>query len=185
MACLQAYVGATVRVRLAALLALSLAALPACERTTRDTDIKFMSVSEAKNLFDRVNRGETTAAAFIDPRPAKEFTASHIPGARNLTLPQVKPKSKPDPRLMEFSVLIVYGNDPASATARGMTKRLIEVGYDKIRFFAGGLKDWNQRNYPLDKAAATTPPRSSPSNPDPAAATPAATSPDHPEKKPE
>lgn len=112
-----------------------------------------MSVSEAKNLFDRVNRGESTAAAFIDPRPVKEFAASHIPGARNLTLPQVKPKSKPDPRLLEYAVLIVYGDDPASATARGMTKRLIEVGYDKIRFFAGGLEDWNQRNYPLDKAA--------------------------------
>ncbi len=140
--------------RLLLLLGAFAATPPACERTTRDTDIKFMSVSEAKNLFDRISRGDATAAMFIDPRPAKEFAASHIPGARNLTLPQVKPKSKPDPRLMEYTFLIVYGNDPASATARGMTKRLIEVGYDKVRFFAGGLEDWNQRNYPLNKAPA-------------------------------
>lgn len=157
MAFLQVHVRTSSRPRFGIFVLLSTlaAALPACERTTRDTDIKFISVSEAKNLFDRVNRGETKAAMFIDPRPAKEFAASHIPGARNLTLPQVKPKSKPDPRLMEYSVLIVYGNDPASATARGMTKRLIEVGYEKIRFFAGGLEDWNQRTYPLDKAPAT------------------------------
>lgn len=153
MAFPQACNRSTVRLWVLLLLLASSALLPACERTTRDTDIKFISVSEVKNLFDRVNRGETTVAAFIDPRPAKEFTASHIPGARNLTLPQVKPKSKLDPRLIPFEVLIVYGDDPASATARGMTKRLIEVGYDKIRFFAGGLVEWNERNYPLDRAA--------------------------------
>ena len=121
----------------------------ACERTTRDTDIKYISVSESKALFDRTQRGETGIALFIDPRPAKQFDAGHIPGARNLTLPQVKPKSKPDPRIEKYTNLIVYGNDPASATARGMTKRLLEVGYDGVRFFAGGLEEWNERNYVL------------------------------------
>jgi len=126
--------------------------LSGCDRSTRDTDIKFISVSEAKTLFDRAQRGESGVAIFLDPRPAKEFDAGHIPGARHLTLAQVKPTSTPDPRIMKYSNLVVYGNDPASATARGLTKRLIEVRYGDVRFFAGGLEEWNQRNYPLERA---------------------------------
>jgi rhodanese-related sulfurtransferase len=137
----------------------------ACERTTRDTDIRFFSVSESKVYFDRVARGDSKAALFVDPRPAKAYAASHIPGSRNLTLPQVKVKSKPDPHLNDYEMLIVYGDDPASATARGMTKRLLEVGYANVRFFAGGLEDWNNRNYPLDKAPPTPGPMLEPAEP--------------------
>ncbi len=121
-----------------------------CERTTKDTDIKFISVSETKNLFDRVQRGESTAAVFLDPRPGTEFAEGHIPGARNLTLAQVKPKAKVDPRIERFNNLVVYGTDPASATARGLSKRLIAVGYGDVKFFAGGLKDWKERGYPIE-----------------------------------
>jgi rhodanese-related sulfurtransferase len=125
-----------------------------CERTTKDTDIRFISLPEAKALFDKTQRGEASAALFVDPRPAKAFAAGHIPGARNLILPQVKPKSKTDPRIIQYGMLVVYGDNPASPTGRGMTKRLIEVGYTSVRFFAGGLEDWNSRNYPLDKSPA-------------------------------
>lgn len=137
-----------------------------CERTTKDTDIRFFSVSESKVIFDRVAGGDTKAALFIDPRPAKAYAASHIPGSRNLTLPQVKPKSKPDPRINEYGVLIVYGDNPASATARGMTKRLLEVGYGSVRFFAGGLEEWERRNYPLEKATPEPQPRSPDNQPE-------------------
>jgi rhodanese-related sulfurtransferase len=126
--------------------------LGACERTTRDTDIKFISVTEAKTLFNRVQRGETAAAIFLDPRPAAEFAAGHIPGARNLTLANVKPTAKVDPRLQQFSNLVVYANNPASATARGLTKRLIAVGYGDVRCFAEGLEKWKERGYPVEES---------------------------------
>jgi rhodanese-related sulfurtransferase len=124
----------------------------ACERQTRDTDIKFITITEAKTLFDRVQRGESGAAIFLDPRPAAEFAAAHIPGARNITLAHVKPTSKVDPRIQQFSNLVVYGNNPASATARGLTKRLIAVGYRDVRCFAEGIEKWRERGYPLEES---------------------------------
>ena len=121
-----------------------------CEKQVRDTDIKLVSVSEVKRLWDRVERGDRNAMILIDPRPLKEYQAEHIRGARSLTLPQVNPKSERDPGIEGFSNIVVSGNDPGSATARGMTKRLISVGYEHIRFFAGGLEDWKRRKYPVD-----------------------------------
>ena len=94
---------------------------------------------------------------FIDPRPAKEFRVGHIPGARNLTLANVKLGSKPDPRIERFSTLVVYGDNPASATARGLSKRLIEVGYNGVKFFAGGLEEWRERNYPVEESPPEAP----------------------------
>jgi 3-mercaptopyruvate sulfurtransferase SseA len=131
-----------------AALAMSLA-VSGCNRETRDTDIRIISVSEAKNLFDRVNRGEPGIALFLDPRPAAEFNTGHIPGARNFTLAQIKPTARVDPRIDRFKNLVVYGDNPASATARGLTKRLIAVGYDDVRFFAGGIEEWAGRGYPV------------------------------------
>lgn len=139
----------------AALIAIPVA-LSGCDRETRDTDIRIITVSEAKNLFDRVNRGETGAALFLDPRPAAEFDRGHIPNARNFTLAQIKPTARIDPRIDRFSNLVVYGDNPASATARGLTKRLIAVGYDDVRFFAGGLEEWSGRGYPVDKVSDST-----------------------------
>lgn len=138
--------------RLAAWLtaALSACLLSGCDVATRDTDIKFISITEAKTLFDRVQKGDSATAVFLDPRPAVEFSEGHIPGARNITLATIKPASKVDPRLQRFANLVIYGNDPASATARGLTKRLIAVGYGDVRCFAGGLEEWKQRGYPIE-----------------------------------
>lgn len=119
-----------------------------CERETRDTDIKIVSVGEVKALWDRQQKGSETAVLIVDPRPTKYYSASHIPGARNLQLPAINPKADRDPMLERYDNIVVYGEDPGSATSRGMAKRLLAVGYKHIRFFAGGLKDWRARGYP-------------------------------------
>lgn len=128
----------------------SVAVLGGCETTTRDTDIKIVSIGEAKALWDRTQAKQPEAALFLDPRPAKYFDAAHIPGARSVQLPQIDPKAERDPRLERYSTLIVYGDDPASPVAKGLTKRLMAVGYKGVRWFAGGMKDWNDRRYPVE-----------------------------------
>jgi 3-mercaptopyruvate sulfurtransferase SseA len=128
-----------------------------CEKETRDTDIKLVSVGEVKSLWDRQKeaegRGGRNIMVLLDSRPEKDFKASHIDGARNLRLPQVDPKGVRDPGLERFDNIVVYGDDPGSATARGMVKRLLFVGYEHIRFFAGGLKEWKARGLPTVDAA--------------------------------
>ena len=128
-----------------------------CDRETRDTDIKLVSVGEVKSLWDRRQRGSETAALLVDPRPAKAFAASRISGARNVPLPHIDPKGDRDPLIERFDNIVVYGDDPGSATARGMAKRLLAVGYKHIRFFAGGLKEWKARGYPTEDAPPPAP----------------------------
>jgi 3-mercaptopyruvate sulfurtransferase SseA len=148
---------------------LSVWVLSGCERETRDTDIKLVSVGEVKALWDRKARGSEFAVLFVDPRPAKAFNAGHITGARNLPLPHIDPKGDRDPMIERFDNIVVYGDDPGSATARGMTKRLLAVGYKHIRFFAGGLEQWKARGYPTEDAPAsraTPAPTEAPSPPE-------------------
>lgn len=145
------------------------AAGPGCERTTRDTDIKMIRLSEVRNLYDRQRGGERELALFVDPRPERAFAQGRIPGARNLRLPQVDPKRDPDPGVAAYGTIVVYGDDPASATARGMTKRLMAAGYDGVRLYAGGLKEWTSRGYEVESDPGAAGPAGAP-----AAATPSA-----------
>ncbi len=138
-----------------------------CERETRDSDIKLVSVGDVKTLWDREQRGPETTVLIMDPRPAKAFAASHISGARNLPLPRIDPKADRDPLIERYDNIVVYGDDPGSATARGMAKRLLAVGYKHIRFFAGGLKEWKARGYPTEDAPPAASDQSKASEPAP------------------
>ncbi|MBL9031801.1 MAG: rhodanese-like domain-containing protein [Phycisphaerae bacterium] len=133
-----------------------------CERTTRDSDIRPITTSEVWPLYQRVQKGERNAAAFVDPRPQARYDAARIPGALNLTLPKVDAKGPPDPRLTPYNTIVVYGDDPGSATAKGMVKRLILIGHPRVRWYSAGLKEWTARGYPIegtgDQSAASKPP---------------------------
>jgi rhodanese-related sulfurtransferase len=130
--------------------------LGGCDKNTRDTDIKFVRVSEVRTLVDRRDRGDAEALLLVDPRSEKAFAEGHIPGARNLRLPQVDAKKDPDPQIERYDRIVVYGEDPASASARGMAKRLLAVGYKGVRLYAGGLKEWLARGYDAEKNVSAT-----------------------------
>lgn len=125
------------------------AACGACERTTRDTDIVPIRVAEVRALLDRQRDGQERLIVLIDPRPARDYQRAHIPGARHMELPRVPPTSTPDPDLKRYRHIVVYGDNPASPEARGMTKRLMAVGYRGVRWFVGGLEEWKARGYPV------------------------------------
>jgi rhodanese-related sulfurtransferase len=82
-------------------------------------------------------------ALAIDTRTPADFSAAHIPGARNLDLSAVSaiPESI-DPDLAAFNTLVVYGADPGSNSARAMTKRLIRAGHKDVKYFPGGMAEW-------------------------------------------
>jgi 3-mercaptopyruvate sulfurtransferase SseA len=132
-----------------------------CERTTRDTDIKLISVSEVKSLVDQKSKGKPDVVILIDPRPRRYFEEARIPSARHLTLADVPVRSTVDPSISRHKIIVVYGDDPASASARGMTKRLMAVGYRGVVLFAGGVKEWQQRGYAVE---GTGPPTAEPAS---------------------
>lgn len=98
-------------------------------------------------------RGNAAAETLVvDARSSAEFEAGHIPGARNMRLPDV-PEEGRDPALERYKMIIVYGEDPGSATANALAKRLMGAGYKHVRFFGGGMQSWRAAGLPVETGA--------------------------------
>lgn len=137
-------------------IAVAFAILAGCETGTSDKDIRIVSVADVRELAEERERRET-AAAFIDPRSAARFAAAHIPGAMHMELPDASLEAPPRPTLKRYDVLVVYGDDPADALAKGMAKRLIRQKYRRVLWFAGGLQEWREGGGTIEAAADAAP----------------------------
>lgn len=134
-----------------------------CAEHITDSDIKLVPVAEVRKLTLRqAEKPQDKILVLIDPRAGARFDAAHLPGARNLKLPQMPERSSRDPSIAVYEHIIVYGTDPGSAAARAMTKRMISVGYKGVRMFAGGTSEWKAQGYPLE---VTPPPAPEPAQP--------------------
>lgn len=127
-----------------ALLGAALAGPMGC-RSVSDDSIRTVGLPEVQRPFQK----QDDSVLFIDPRPAEAFAAARIPGARNLRLPDIDIKD-PDPALSRYKLLIVYGDNPGSSSARGMVKRLLTAGYKHARLFPGGLDAWKAAGMPIE-----------------------------------
>ncbi|MDX2130998.1 MAG: rhodanese-like domain-containing protein [Planctomycetota bacterium] len=129
-----------------------------CEGVS-DRDIRPLTIAEARRIYDDASRpGNSGALAIIDPRSPREFNAGHIPGARNLRLSDFPSDAPFDERLASHDVILVYGNNPASAPAKAMTKRLIAGGYEGVRLMPGGLEEWERAGGPVERPQAPATP---------------------------
>lgn len=86
----------------------------------------------------------------IDARRQEQFNGGHIPGARNIRLPEID-ESQRDPRLEKFKTIVVYGDDPGSASAMAMAKRLMSAGYKNVHLFEAGFSSWQARGLPISR----------------------------------
>jgi len=112
-----------------------------CEKSTTDASIHTISVPDTRKMLER-RRKDERLVLLVDPRAAQDFDSGHIDGATNLHLKDIPNGSSPDKRLAAYETIVVYGEDPGSASARAMTKRLIGVGYDSVKLMIGGLVEW-------------------------------------------
>ena len=92
--------------------------------------------------------------ALIDPRASAKFDAAHLPGARNLKLPNLARGVRSDFDLARHTWIVVYGDNPGDPQARGMAKRLLSNQYAGVRLFAGGVEEWREMGWSLDSAPA-------------------------------
>ncbi len=137
--------------------ALGAAALGGCGGIT-DDDIEFTSLGEVRSLHASLARSPE-AALFMDARAPKYYAEGHIPGAVNYQLFDFAERTRIRASVEAFDELVVYGDNPGSYEARGLTKRLMEIGYSDVRLFAGGLDEWKAAGLPVEKGEApATPP---------------------------
>lgn len=143
--------------------AILLMGLSGCAQETTDKDIEYISGAELQVSLAKANdSGESDAILLIDPRPAAEYEAGHLPNAWNKALSTIPTGQKPDGRIEAFDKIVVYGNNPGTPSAIGMTKRLLQNGYSDVYFYADGLQGWiaqggsvetgRSKRWPVDKA---------------------------------
>ena len=136
---------------LLALCTIGAAPLGGCSGKTSDKDIVFVTPDEAQALAEVTSatlanpRGRRST--FIDSRANWEYVAGHIPDAINLPFNELSNKSY---LLDGYTSLIVYGrrwNDPV---ADAMSKKLIEMGFSKVRTLKGGFEGWVEAGKPIE-----------------------------------
>lgn len=114
-----------------------------------EATIAFVGLDEVRELQGK-DATEPRTLLLIDPRPSRRYAEAHLPGAASIQLPETPALGGRDPRIQGHSHVIVYGDNPASPTARAMTKRLLAIGYTGVRMFAGGLEAWRAADLPVE-----------------------------------
>ena len=89
-----------------------------------------------EELRKRMRSGEPLVV--IDVRPAEEYHAGHIPGARSVPLDELKKRLRELPRRRE---IVAYCRGPYCAFAPEAVRTLRRNGF-KARRLADGLPDW-------------------------------------------
>lgn len=83
----------------------------------------------------------------VDSRPATVYRAGHIPSSVNLRLEDVARGRTHG--LADYPMIVVYGQNPSSATAIALAKRLTTLGYRGVRLYAGGYDAWVRAGLPI------------------------------------
>ncbi len=128
--------------------------LGGCRGGVSDKKIDFIDLNRAMELYDD-GLDDHKTVLFIDVRKKERFAAGHIKGARNIRVNEIDLKYDADPELLKYDNLVIYGENPGSAGARAMAKRMIEAGYNtvlktRVRLFLGGWIVWETTGLPLE-----------------------------------
>lgn len=134
----------------ASLLAVT-AGLGGCGKGVSESTIEFAGLDEVREL-QAANTESPRTLLLIDPRAPRRYATGHIPGAVSVQLPEIREFGGKDARLTGYEHTIVYGENPASPTARAMTKRLLMAGYSGVRLFPGGLDEWMSADLPVEES---------------------------------
>jgi rhodanese-related sulfurtransferase len=116
-----------------------------CSTKISDSVVNRITTTEAIRRHD----GEKTL--FIDARPKSAYQRGHIAGAISLRLGELSYTDR-DTRLMTHSPLVVYGENPGSAPALALAKRLLEMDYKDIEYYEPGLSGWRAAGLPIERA---------------------------------
>ena len=112
-----------------------------CEDGVSDDKIEFASLVELREMRAEL-KSDPKAVIVIDSRSPSVFASQHISGARNYTLAEAPRNSSIDQRISGYSSIVVYGQDRGDSSAKGLAKRLMEVGYDSVYWFDEGMRAW-------------------------------------------
>ncbi|HLG01090.1 MAG TPA: metalloregulator ArsR/SmtB family transcription factor [Acidimicrobiia bacterium] len=94
-------------------------------------------------LADRLDRGDVTV---IDVRPAEEYEAGHIPGARSIPIDELADRLR---TLTKSRDVVAYCRGPYCVYADEAVRELSTRGY-RARRLADGFPEWRRDARPVD-----------------------------------
>lgn len=137
------------------MLAVLTAVLPGCSQNIADSDIEFITLPELRRELERDSKGEKVQ--LIDSRSVSAHGQGHIPGSRHMPLTAFNVRETTlDRALAGKDLLVVYGDDPGSPTARAVAKRMMALRYKGVVMFAEGLSGWRRAGLPVSEPTAAT-----------------------------
>jgi rhodanese-related sulfurtransferase len=98
-------------------------------------------------LRQKIESGE--AFVLVDALAPMSFAHSHLPGAINLPPAWVDERG-PQRIPSQDAEVVVYCASSTCDSSVEVGKRLIELGYENVRHYAGGKKDWVDAGLPLE-----------------------------------
>lgn len=107
-----------------------------------------ISSETAKQLFDE-------GALFIDGRMPEEFSSGHIKGAVNIDYKVFKDLPIPQRQelLKEVSkdrLIVSYCGSDSCEISIDNGYEIAKAGYDYVKIYLGGYKDWKNLGYPIE-----------------------------------
>lgn len=107
-----------------------------------------MTPVDRKRLMERARSGEVTV---LDVRPAAEYRAGHIPGARSVPLAQLEDTLRSVPKDQE---VVAYCRGPYCVLALEAVELLQAEGYRAVRL-EDGVADWKAMGLPIERGEET------------------------------
>ncbi len=124
----------------AALRDLAEAVRPEMARLGRELGV--LAPEERRDLVRRIRRGEVT---LVDVRPAPEFRAGHLPGARSIPLSELRARMDELPRGRE---VVAYCRGPYCSLAQDAVALLAAAGF-RARHLDLGVPDLRALGHPV------------------------------------
>jgi rhodanese-related sulfurtransferase/predicted transcriptional regulator len=103
----------------------------------------------SEELMHRVRKGEVTV---LDVRPAQEYRAGHIPGARSVPVSELRNHLAKLPKNRE---IVAYCRGPNCVMAIEAVEQLRKRGFRAVRM-EQGVMDWRARGWRIEKSPPET-----------------------------
>jgi 3-mercaptopyruvate sulfurtransferase SseA len=154
----QANHGNIRRVSIALALLLMVPLQSACDRKTSDRDLIYVTAYDALRTMNEPTGvfGRRTRSVFCDPRSRELYATKHIAGAISLPFEDMTLEAKGV--LGEDTAVVVYDTDYNDVLAKAASKRLLELGFDRVFTLEGGLKAWEKAGNDVATGVPTTAP---------------------------
>lgn len=129
-----------------ALATLVLLAAPAAAQDA-PIQIKGAVTVNAQQIIDLITK--TPDIVILDNRKQEDFAAGHIEGAVRLIDTDVTPDALAKAIKAKDAPVLFYCNGLKCGRAAKAAEKAIELGYNKVYYYALGMDEWNKQGLPV------------------------------------